>query len=995
MISDHLFPTMKTPVKQHLFEGIRLRSFAFSLLGLSLVIGGAETARGALPLPTGATAAPNGAATAAAFSKRITARGSTYGAWTGGMVAPQFGRAGFYAQTHVDGQDRTGITGLLEFDAAGNTTTRISPLQLGVLINQATDPAQFFAQQTTATETTFGLYTKAGGAPVFQRRLTTDPAQTIVVPANVQNRFYVIRDLGATVEVLAVGNDGSLVWGRSLSAAGFVTSTPNSTPIVFGIPLADGSVLVHVLRMQVSLTPPFSFGYETTIIKLTSAGAVEWAKRSNNNAIFIAIPSVTTSNLYFTGTEMPGLGGGTTTRTLVAKTTAAGGVVWSKAISGGGGTQIPAIAAAGELANERVLLTGAMAGVLGATNPATNAIIAVLSSSGAIEAQTQISTGTGTVNIAVPQFEENRLWVGLASGGATDLVRPVYVGRSDLSLSSFSWKRYKNNMSTVVVTPDYDSDEVVASFFHSTDHAIEVATFRDDFGASVSTDLFTDATLTASSPNLTAADFTFALNNVTVTATPISPTLATGTTLTFETLPTTETSIGSGGGGGPVTPVSIATQPASLTVAQGAGATFSVGINNPSGLAVTYQWNFNGSPIAGATAGSYTIASAQASHVGSYTVTVTSNGSSLTSSPATLAVNPVTPVTIASQTGAVSVNQGAPAFFSASINNPSSLTVTYQWRLNGAAIAGATSSSYSVPAVQPANVGFYTLAITSNGTTITTNPAPLAMTPTQRPAGTAVLFNSDIVHPATGNVYDQFLLTGSSAGASATITADPGQIARISFIDMNDDIVQLEYSGAGVLTVTLANPSGPAVAVNYNQPTVSYMKGHASVMITGADATTNFSVYSVGAATGNVLVLKPGVTYDGFADLALLSITSTTGQFAGVRIGNVSFYGVSGNVGVYAPGVNFAGPFNMYDIDAWDNASPKLLTGTIGTNILITGGNLLQTNGRAIEIGGVTGVKMNPGMRSDGLLLPAQANQGRLERNGTDVTSAVIIPPTP
>jgi len=98
---------------------------------------------------------------------------------------------------------------------------------------------------------------------------------------------------------------------------------------------------------------------------------------------------------------------------------------------------------------------------------------------------------------------------------------------------------------------------------------------------------------------------------------------------------------------------------------------------------------------------------------------------------------------------------------------------------------------------------------------------------------------------------------------------------------------------------------------------------------------------------------------------------------------------------LYAPGVNIAGPLNLYDIDAHDNASPKLVTGTVGTNILITGGNLLQSNGRAIEIGGATAIKMNPGQRSDGFLMSAQANQGRLERNGVDVTSSVIIPPTP
>ncbi len=978
---------MKLSIKKHYTAGAWRKTSVLRILGVGLGLCVAGDTWAALPLPTGATAAPNTAETAASFPKRITARGSTYAAWTGGMVVPHWGRTGYYAQTIVDGQDYTGIGGLLEFDAAGNTTARLSPLQLGVTIYPAADAAQIFAEQTTATQTTFGLYAKAGGAPVFQRQLTTDPAQTLVVPASAQNRVYVLRDLGATVEVLAFSNTGSLEWGRSLSATGFVTLTPTAAPIVFGIPLADGSLLLHVLRMQISLTPPFSIGYETSIIKLTSAGAVEWAKRSNNNAIFVAIPSATSTNLYFTGTEVSLTGSMTT---LVAKTTAAGGVLWSKRITGGGGTQIPAIAAAGELANEKVLLTGAMAGIQGPTDPAMNAILAVMSASGAIEAQTQISFGTGTVNIIAPQFEGNRIWAGLASGGAADEVRPVYVGQADLSLGNFKWKKYKNNMSSVAVTPDYDGDDVVATFFHSTDHAMEVATFKDDFGASVSTELFTDATPTTGSPNLVASDFTFSLTNITVTATPVTPTVATGTTLTFETLPTTETSIGSGGGT-PITPVTIATQPASLTVTQGASASFSVGINNPSSLAVTYQWNFNGTPIPGATAGTYTIASAQASHVGSYTVTVTSNGTPLTSSAATLAVNPATPVTIATHPAPVSVTQGAATSFSATINNPSSLAVTYQWRLNGVAIAGATSATYSIASVQPANIGVYTLAVTSGGsTTIVTNPALLSMVPTQRPAGAAVLFNSDIVHP-NGNVYDQFLLTGTAA----TITADPGQIARISFVDLNDDIVQLEFSGAGVLTLTLANSSGPAVAVNYNQPTVNYMKGHPTVTLTGANATTNFGVYSVGAATGNVAVIKPGVVYDGFADLALLNIMSATGQFAGVRIGNVSFFGVSGNVGIHAPGVNFAGPFNLYDIDARDNAFPKLLTGTIGANILITGGNLLQTNGRAIEIGGATAVKMNAGQRSDGLLLPAQANQGRLERNGVDVTSEVIIPPTP
>ena len=36
---------------------------------------------------------------------------------------------------------------------------------------------------------------------------------------------------------------------------------------------------------------------------------------------------------------------------------------------------------------------------------------------------------------------------------------------------------------------------------------------------------------------------------------------------------------------------------------------------------------------------------------------------------------------------------------------------SYQWQLNGAAIAGATSSNYSIPSVQPANAGNYSVVV--------------------------------------------------------------------------------------------------------------------------------------------------------------------------------------------------------------------------------------------------------------------------------------------
>lgn len=81
----------------------------------------------------------------------------------------------------------------------------------------------------------------------------------------------------------------------------------------------------------------------------------------------------------------------------------------------------------------------------------------------------------------------------------------------------------------------------------------------------------------------------------------------------------------------------IVTQPVSQTVAAGQPATFSVTATGTAPL--SYQWQRNNVSIAGATGASYTIASTQASHAGSYRVIVTNAVGSVTSATATLTVN--------------------------------------------------------------------------------------------------------------------------------------------------------------------------------------------------------------------------------------------------------------------------------------------------------------------------------------------------------------------
>ncbi len=327
----------------------------------------------------------------------------------------------------------------------------------------------------------------------------------------------------------------------------------------------------------------------------------------------------------------------------------------------------------------------------------------------------------------------------------------------------------------------------------------------------------------------------------------------------------------------------------------------------------------------------------------------------------------------------------------------------YQWLRNGTLITGATGSTHTVTNVQSADAGLYSVIATTPGGTVTSVPAILAPVTTQKVVGTAYELNPNVLHP-NGNRYDQLLLTGSAA----TFTADAGQVTRISYIDLNDDIVQVEFSGAGAVTLVLDAAGGPAAPVNYSQA-VNYMKGHGSIYLADTNSTSYVSAFTVGRMTaydptggynialpvsdtnrpannGNA-IFKAGTSYDGVADIGLLAITSPNSAFGGILSANAHYWRDKGYTGIYAPGVLISdGRVFLHDLTAFGEASPSLQVGS-ASNMRITGGNLKQDNNRAVQVGGFTSLLFANGTDSHGNLLSAQANQGRLEENGVDVTA--------
>ncbi|NQX28343.1 S8 family peptidase [Microbacteriaceae bacterium VKM Ac-2854] len=361
------------------------------------------------------------------------------------------------------------------------------------------------------------------------------------------------------------------------------------------------------------------------------------------------------------------------------------------------------------------------------------------------------------------------------------------------------------------------------------------------------------------------------------------------------------------------------------------------------GTTLTYQWKKNGgSYIVGATSQSYLLKSSDLGATLTVSISATKPGYSpaTKTSATTAAITSATTIvgTTPTITGTPTVGQKLTAVPGAW--SPAPVTLAYQWKRGGAAIAGATASSYTLTAadansaitvsVTGTKSGF--AAVTKTSAAVTVQPAPLVLTPTPTISGTAAVGNTLTANAGTwdagvtigyqwkrsgvaigGATAKTYVLVAADAGTTITVSvtgtktgsatttktsAPTGVIAGGAVLSGSVPTI----SGSVVVGRTLtADPGtwGPAPVA------LSYQWKRAGVVIAGA---TGASYTLVGEDLGNRVSVSVTGTKPGYATLTKSSASSTVVTAASLRSATPTITGtaavgqkLTANPGDWAP----------------------------------------------------------------------------------------------
>ena len=261
------------------------------------------------------------------------------------------------------------------------------------------------------------------------------------------------------------------------------------------------------------------------------------------------------------------------------------------------------------------------------------------------------------------------------------------------------------------------------------------------------------------------------------------------------------------------------------------------------GAPFTYQWQFKGTNIDGATGASLNLTNIQASNAGSYQVVVSNSSGAVTSSNITLTVIDSAPIISVSPTNQT-VLGGATATFTASVTGD--LPMSYQWLYNGTNIYWATNSALTLTNIQPGQAGVYSIVVSNQIGATTNSSAVLNVVPsiiTSQPQSQSVGLGSNVSFSVTASGQGpfsyqwQFQNTNLDGATNSTLV-----------------LTNVQRSQSGVYAVTVSNVFGTVTSSNANLAVVG-------IVVWGNFGYGNLPLTNVPVSATNVIVMAAGDTH--------------------------------------------------------------------------------------------------------------------------------------
>ena len=413
--------------------------------------------------------------------------------------------------------------------------------------------------------------------------------------------------------------------------------------------------------------------------------------------------------------------------------------------------------------------------------------------------------------------------------------------------------------------------------------------------------------------------------------------------------------------------IAVGGQPSSISIVQGANATFTVTLGTPAASPTpTIQWQrqavgttgflnlTDGVAYSGSATATLTVTQPTTANSGDiFQVVISNTAGTVTSSTAVLTV--VTPPTITAAPTSLSVVAGGVATFTVSATGTPA--PTYQWYFNGTAITGATSTAYTISPVTAANAGSYTVLVSnSGGGSVLSAPATLTVTvapafdtsqagggqPISQSvgAGQSVTFTAAALgtptptfqwffnnSPISGQTLSTLTLTNvqsANAGSySVSITNSAGTVvSNPATLTVTQTVFAGNYFGTigssqGNWAMTIgSNNTGTFLA--YLSATQSAIIQNVTVGAGGVFSTSGATVANVGSGQSQHALATGGVTYTLSGTIAG---TSVNGSFGG-SVGNLAITGTQDSVtgqdstvqGYYTATAQLAGTGTIYAI---------------------------------------------------------------------------------